>query len=88
MIEALILKYGYDKFKKFCQVLAVGFGVVASLFVFVSHERSVGARNVVTTIDKSNNKAVAIGTGSARKSADDGVRGQIDPSTRYNGPAR
>ena len=73
---------------KLGRLAAVGAASIVAFLAFVSHERSVGARNVVTKIDKANTKAVAIGTSGARKSADSGVRGAIDPSTRYDAPAR
>lgn len=69
---------------KIGRLVAVGAASIVAFLAFVSHERSVGGRNVVTKIEKANTKAVAIGTGSARKSADGGVRGKIDPTTRNN----
>ena len=69
---------------KLGRMAAVGAASIVAFFAFVSHERSIGARNVVTKIDKANTKAVELGARSASKSADGSVRGTIDPSTRYN----
>lgn len=86
MLSLIVVKEFFST--KLGRMAAVGAASIVAFLAFVSHERSVGARNVVTKIDKANTKAVAIGSGSARKSADSSVRGTVDPSTRYDGAAR
>lgn len=88
---SLIVVQGFfrTKFGRMVAVSVVGaVSIIVAFLAFVSHERSVGARNATVKIDKANTKAVAIGSGSARKSADSSVRGQVDPTTRYDGAAR
>lgn len=48
----------------------------------VSTQQAKGAQKAVAKIEKANDNATKLGTGAARKSQSDGVRGQRDPSTR------
>jgi hypothetical protein len=68
MIEALILKYGYDKVKKLCRLAALGFGVVASIVAFGWNQQSKGAAKVVVNIN-AQAKEIAKGGVEARKPA-------------------
>lgn len=66
--------------------VALGAGLVASLVAVrawdVHHQRVIGEKRAVATIEKANNHAVQIGKRAAQRSTSGGVRGAIDPTTR------
>jgi len=82
MIEALILKYGYDKFKQFCRFAAIGFGIVASIIGFAWNQQTKGAAKATAKIEKQDtanvNKANTVGA----KSRDPRSWGVLDPNVR------
>lgn len=76
------------KFARGLIVAAFSAGCIALWSAWLFYHDSKVILTHDATIIQSNIKAVGIGAGSARKSADDSVRGKLDPSTRYSGPAR